>query len=681
MLKHLRTGIISLFLMISLLTGQLRAQVAFDAATNLGDNGGSGALTHSHVMGTGAHGLLLVWFLGDFSTDNITSVTYGGQTMTLCKKNLLPQAGAAGRALYCYKLVSPPTGTNNVVITPGLAKYVIGLAVSYTGAGDADNASAASNWATGVTSLATSLTTPAANCWWAGCAGDDGSTAPNAGSGATFRVLGSFSAISAFDSNGIAAAASGTSVTFNATGASSGISATAVAIKPYSANATAFTLSGPSTGPVSAASSAFTVAPNSGSLAVAETVTLSDGGAGGTFTPATLSFAMGATAGQTFTYTPASAGTVTITATASPALGTAPTASYTAVTTSSVTNSNLYWSPGNWWGDGTGSLLSTNIKAGSSYALASQYSGAYVKLGISGTALTVYYDLSNNLDALPSLIVYVDNASPVTYTPASTSETSHTFTLSAGNHAVLIFSQQNAYAHGYEAQNGFKITGFGGTLISIPASWISLQADKAVFFGDSITQGTGSADALRAYVSTAAMALGAEFGNCGIGSTGYSVTFQTYPAANGQITSHSSGHTRPTDSTVKWVFLTWGTNDSGLSASTIQTVITTARSQYSAAYIVLVKPISASSGLSTTQATIATATANYLTANPSDTKVAAISLPTAFESWFGSSSYQSLDLLHPNGVTHPIMGAAIAAQAQKAFATGGTTVIVKRRVQ
>jgi hypothetical protein len=93
--------------------------------------------------------------------------------------------------------------------------------------------------------------------------------------------------------------------------------------------ATAFTLSGPSTG-AAAAASAFTVTPNA-ALSASKTVALSDSGADGTFSPTGLSFASNATTGQTFTYTPAigSSGTsVTLTATPSPTLGTPPTAPY-----------------------------------------------------------------------------------------------------------------------------------------------------------------------------------------------------------------------------------------------------------------------------------------------------------------------------------------------------------------
>ncbi len=77
--------------------------------------------------------------------------------------------------------------------------------------------------------------------------------------------------------------------------------------------ATAVTLSGPSTGLSGVASSNFTVGAN-GAITGTVVVTPSDGGAGGTFTPTTVSISSGTPTG-TFTYTPASAGAKTISVT------------------------------------------------------------------------------------------------------------------------------------------------------------------------------------------------------------------------------------------------------------------------------------------------------------------------------------------------------------------------------
>ena len=80
--------------------------------------------------------------------------------------------------------------------------------------------------------------------------------------------------------------------------------------------ATGYSLSGPSSGTVSVASSPFTVTLTPIGYAVPSTVTItpSDGGGGGAFTPTTVALTTGAPS-ATFTYTPASAGAKTISTT------------------------------------------------------------------------------------------------------------------------------------------------------------------------------------------------------------------------------------------------------------------------------------------------------------------------------------------------------------------------------
>lgn len=77
--------------------------------------------------------------------------------------------------------------------------------------------------------------------------------------------------------------------------------------------ATAVTMTGPSSGPVSLASSNFTVGAN-GTITGTIIVTPSSGGGGGTFTPATVSISAGVPT-ATFTYTPTTTGVKTISAT------------------------------------------------------------------------------------------------------------------------------------------------------------------------------------------------------------------------------------------------------------------------------------------------------------------------------------------------------------------------------
>ncbi len=77
-----------------------------------------------------------------------------------------------------------------------------------------------------------------------------------------------------------------------------------------------YTLTGPTSGALNAPSANFILTPG---YSYTGTITLSDGSAGGTFSSPSLTFSNSVTA-QTFTYTPTIAGSITITASASPAL-------------------------------------------------------------------------------------------------------------------------------------------------------------------------------------------------------------------------------------------------------------------------------------------------------------------------------------------------------------------------
>ena len=75
--------------------------------------------------------------------------------------------------------------------------------------------------------------------------------------------------------------------------------------------ALSYSLTGPTTGVKGVASTAFTITP---SALTSDTITLSDGGSGGVFTPSSVVFADSSSA-ATFTYTPPTVGTFTLTLT------------------------------------------------------------------------------------------------------------------------------------------------------------------------------------------------------------------------------------------------------------------------------------------------------------------------------------------------------------------------------
>jgi len=169
--------------------------IAYDNATHSGFlNATTNTLSHSC---SGSDRTLMVYI---YSTiDNVTGVTYNGVSMTFVEKMLMVGA-AAGQYIHEYILINPATGANNIVVSSssGLGGYISG--VSYTGTDQTtqpDNS--AKQVVSSTTSLTTSLTTVADNCWLVGYAYHNGAVV--AGTDTTLRG-GSASVLQAIDSNG-----------------------------------------------------------------------------------------------------------------------------------------------------------------------------------------------------------------------------------------------------------------------------------------------------------------------------------------------------------------------------------------------------------------------------------------------------------------------------------------------
>jgi hypothetical protein len=100
----------------------------FDNAADGGNNNGTTtSLTYSYSVGTNSNRLLLVNLAGDTTADDISSVTYAGVSMTLLTKVKTP----SDLWHYLYYLLSPASGTNNVVITAATAHNLISEAASW----------------------------------------------------------------------------------------------------------------------------------------------------------------------------------------------------------------------------------------------------------------------------------------------------------------------------------------------------------------------------------------------------------------------------------------------------------------------------------------------------------------------------------------------------------------------
>lgn len=193
--------------------------IAFVAAADLGNNGGSGATyTASYTVGSGSNRLLVVGVEGDLiagDTSDPISVTYAGVNMTFIAHDI-----TVIRGIYLYYLLNPASGANNVVITFGGSHFILGTAADYTGVKQSAQPDASATATKGVDSnsfLTGTITTVADNCWAANFVGLQGPSGPaTAGAGETRRAFdGTFATYAYFDSNGAVTPAGSYSMTTN----------------------------------------------------------------------------------------------------------------------------------------------------------------------------------------------------------------------------------------------------------------------------------------------------------------------------------------------------------------------------------------------------------------------------------------------------------------------------------
>ena len=249
----------------------------------------------------------------------------------------------------------------------------------------------------------------------------------------------------------------------------SGTPALLTSVTTYAATtaATAVTMTGPTTGAVSTASSNFTINVN-GSLASSVTVTPSDGGAGGTFTPASLIFATntGQPAAQTFTYTPSStAQTDTISVTNTGSLTNPSSISYVATSGASALT--------------IGTLTATASYTGITLSLSAALAGGTG----SGYEYLIYRGTDPNFAANGSSLLATVSSMPYTDTTAvaGTQYYYGVVGLDGGSDTV------NAYPGGL----GTVTT----TFLMYVAAQLQTQPLAVVCIGDSITYGSGVTNA------------------------------------------------------------------------------------------------------------------------------------------------------------------------------------------
>lgn len=432
-------------------------------------------------------------------------------------------------------------------------------------------------------------------------------------------------------------------------------------------SATAITLTGPTTGSVGVASTAFTVGAN-GTISGSVVVTPSDSGAGGTFTPGSVTINTGSPT-ATFTYTASAAGTDTISVTNNGSLTNPSTISYvaSALATFAVTNTNIFFSPYNWFSDGGGSLQANNVKGSSTFAW-SNNRGAYFRfkatVGASGS-ITLGVDTTSlasvsNPAGCPNLAWSVGGGAEQTVLLAS-GNTSVTLAtgLSAGTYEVFVcfksvfITQDGDIAGCFTTPNNrVQVTGLtlstGGTL-SAP----TLKPKRMAVFGDSITEtdrllsltrSATSQDAKRGYAWLLSEALNAEVGIVGwYGQIWafFATSWDHQSAANSRL---GGGLLLPAPD---YIVINYGENDGnpGPLTTAVNPVLAAIRTAAPSSLIVLNVPFS---GKARTNLALATLPSNAILTDLARPEMAPGNLQWSF------------DGQHPNFEGSPNLGALLA---------------------
>lgn len=169
--------------------------IAIDASTDSGGSVGT-SITWSHTC-TGSN--LILWVgITENTSDTDTGITYNSVAMTLVDKIAVPSE----RWVYLYYLLNPATGAHSITANNSVSTFMRGFGVSYTGVRqsgvpDAKNTNSASS----VSSLTTSVTTVADNCWTILVGKNSTADAVTAGTGSHLIKTSTSQGIAIFDSN------------------------------------------------------------------------------------------------------------------------------------------------------------------------------------------------------------------------------------------------------------------------------------------------------------------------------------------------------------------------------------------------------------------------------------------------------------------------------------------------
>ncbi len=474
--------------------------------------------------------------------------------------------------------------------------------------------------------------------------------------------------------------------------------------------AVGFTLSGPSTGAIGTAST-YTVTPTG---TIAASIVTPSANNGGTFSPTSLSFAAGATAAQTFTFTPANAGTNTVTIVNNQSY-TAASSSETDTlpgTTLGVTSTALQFSPGNWKGD-TG-------RGGSIYRQTWNV-GAWVKFTWTASATPTAQILLNSPSST-SVVSYFLNGKLTDNVAATSSITLSGLVASATNTLILHHVTSAFSSRWNNGANTLQVTGLqvdGGSSAGIAAT----NSKWGLIVGDSITEGhyaglTGGHSVLYDYSHYLAAALDAYgYDSCisACGSNGFLTVgdssgdippyYYVSGSSGGAGGSYNDGNSRwnkidsgvslldtagqissygATGTSPSFVLINFGTNEIEVGTtqelsdyqSAITKCLTALRAAAPNAVLAIMIPFAFeyagkfANGSAWASGANAAVSA-YKAANPTDTKVGVIDVGATLASQVYQGQYMTAaDQLHPTYLGHALFAPTVAAQLIRLIATG-----------
>lgn len=354
-----------------------------------------------------------------------------------------------------------------------------------------------------------------------------------------------------------------------------------------------------------------------------------------------------------------------------------------------VTNSDLYFSPYNWYSDGAGALAANNINGSSTFGL-SNNPGAYVKWKPSASATSgmVYAVIeTSHLSGVaagdaPVLAVSVDGgAFTRTQIPIVSTDTKVavplTGVLASGSHTVELQFVSIGFGVTEDRwttpEQSVKLLGIYMDSGTLSLATMTPKTKQILAYGDSITEGhkaiaaaltEASHDATASYVRHVAQALDAEYGIVAFaaqgiiepGINGASVdadhpAMYSGTAANKSWDKYYKGKSRLVGGLFSpvptWILIHAGVNDTGLTAAEVEDFVTDVQTGAPRAFIYVIGYLAASLS--------ALAAGVLLVA---DTRKVASLTPTVI--WTpGTAAEGALDGLHPNVRGHGLLASHI----------------------